>query len=220
MQLMLHALLPQKFGGLNGGAYYISTQKSLSESRFEEIKAYYMRKYEGFITNEDIDKKINTVHLSDKDKDELKIYLGQLQKHLESKENPIKLLIIDSITAVCYSFVGEGNKVDRLERAAFLLSLVNTIKKLAFQYNLVVVVVNNTVGDIEQTGSIPGGNSMPALGILWSNSINQRIFLRKSHGDKAKGPRRFMEIIFSPSVPNTSVEFSITTDGVAGVAAK
>ena len=214
MQLMLQALLPQKQGGLNGGAYYISTHKSLSEARFEEIKACYLEKYLGVLSAEQVEKGIITAHLTDKDKDELKIYLNDLQKKLEAHE-PIKLLIIDSITAVCYSFVGEGNKVDRLERASFLLTLVNTLKKLAFQYNLAVIVINNTIGDVEQSGPIPGANSIPALGILWSNSINQRIFLtRKGKADAERGPRRHLEVVFSPSAPPSSVEFTIAKAGI------
>ncbi len=214
MQLMLHTLLPPKVGGLGGAAYYISTHKSLSETRFDEIKSAYLSKYSDCLSPEQVEKNIITAHLTDKDKDELKIYLNDLQKKLENKE-PFKLLIIDTITAVCYSFVTEGNKVDRLERAAFLLNLVNTIKKLAHQYNLAVVVVNNTVGDIEKTGAVPGATSIPALGLLWSNSVNQRIFLiKRGHGKDGKAPKRLMEVVFSPSVPHSTVEFTIIKDGI------
>jgi len=215
---MLQALLPPKYGGLGGGSYYISTQKGLSESRFDELKEYFTAKYSTDLNEEFINKNITTAHLTDKDKDELKIYLNDLQKKLENKEN-IKLLVIDSITAVCYTFVGEGNKIDRLERAQFLLNLVNTLKKIAYQHNLAVIVVNNTVGEVEQTSS--SANSMgniPALGILWSNSINQRLFLSKrglNRGDK--GPKRVMDISFSPSVPHATLEFGITKGGLVAI---
>jgi len=210
MQLMLQALLPSKYGGLQGGSYYISTHKSMSETRFEELKESYCLKYPRILKTKEIESSITVTHLTDKNKDELKLYIDDVKRKLEAKEN-IRLLIIDSITAVCYSFVEEANVTDHFERAKFLLTLVNMIKKLAYQYNLVVVVINNTVGDIEKTQNF-GQTNIPALGILWANSINQRIFLTRQH-TKA-GTKRQMEIMFSPLLSQSKVEFTIIKEGI------
>ena len=212
MQLMLQSLLPSKLGGLGGSSYYISTQKSISESRFDEIKHSYIQKYPKILNNSIIEKSITAIHLTDKNKDELKVYIDELKKKLENHDN-IRLLIIDSITAICYSFVGDENRVDHLERAKFLLELINTMKRLAYQYNMVIVAINNAVGAVEKTQSSELTN-IPALGILWANSINQRLFLERKETTTVAF-KRFFKILFSPSVPQAETEFIITKEGIS-----
>lgn len=65
-----------------------------------------------------------------------------------SKER-IKLVIIDNILTVCDYFIKADGTVDFFERAHFLVSHSRKLKKLAYNHNLIVVILNNVVADVE-----------------------------------------------------------------------
>lgn len=43
IQLLLNAILPEKAGGVNGGALYVMAAKALNEKRFSEMKDCFLK---------------------------------------------------------------------------------------------------------------------------------------------------------------------------------
>jgi hypothetical protein len=76
-----------------------------------------------------------------------KIFLNLEQSVNKEK---IKLVIVDNILTVCDYFIKADGTVDFFERAGFLVSHSRKLKKLAYQHNLVIIILNNVVADVEQ----------------------------------------------------------------------
>ena len=68
-----------------------------------------------------------------------------------------------------------------------MLKHSKALKKLAYQFNLVIVIINNVSSDVNGNAGDPTrgffqekrNNMQPALGLLWSNCVNERICLKK-----------------------------------------
>ena len=102
------------------------------------------------------------------------------------EQEQIKLVIIDNMHSVCDNFIKPDGNVDYIERSAFILRHVKQLKRLAYDFNLVIVVLNNVVADVNQDGnkgffadSRRSQSGVPSLGLQWSNCINERIALKK-----------------------------------------
>lgn len=62
---------------------------------------------------------------------------------------------------------------------------------------------------------------VPALGLAWANCVNTRLFLSRQ-GDHSQGRQtilRSMQVVFSPSLPQSYCYFRTTARGVFGISA-
>lgn len=59
-----------------------------------------------------------------------------------------RLIVIDNILAVCDNFIKADGQVDFIERSNFLLKHTKQLKRLAYDHNLVIVILNNVVADM------------------------------------------------------------------------
>ena len=57
-------------------------------------------------------------------------------------------MVIDNIHAVCENFILPDGQVDYLERSKFMLKHSKQLKRLAWDFGLVVVILNNVVADV------------------------------------------------------------------------
>jgi hypothetical protein len=130
--------------------------------------------------------------------------------------------VIDNILSVCDNFIKADGQVDFIERSNFLLKHTKQLKRLAFDNNMVVVILNNVVADVSSNqikngfiGDRRAGNVVPSLGLMWSNCINERIALKKKmgHGSEVK---RTMCIEKSSFMRKSDLEFEITQAGLRG----
>ena len=143
----------------------------------------------------------------------------------------IKLVIIDNIQSVGDNFIKADGNVDFIERSNFLLKHAKNLKKLAHQYNLVVLILNNVSSDVNGNAGDPTRgffqekrtNVQPALGLLWSNCVNERIWLKKKghHGHTGGGPgfdnvNRAMVIDKSCYLRRNEMDFEVYPGGVRG----
>lgn len=92
-----------------------------------------------------------------------------------------------------------------------------------------MLILNNVSSDVNQNGGDPTrgfftekrGAMQPALGLLWSNCVNERICLRKkamgggsaAYGD---GMRRQISIEKSSYMRRHEIEFEVHPGGVRG----
>lgn len=170
----------------------------------------------------------------------------------------IRLLVLDSVAA---PFRGEFNLSGATQRAKYLHAIGCRLKELSVQFKLAIVCTNQvsdrmTNGDTlffpcqplaTEYGMFPSAivaQSIPTLGLAWSNEVTLRIMLSRKVGFSRPNPsalsmededenqtpsskrtrttpdssiRRQMHILLAPHLPPNSCDFIIVQDGVEGV---
>ena len=149
-----------------------------------------------------------------------------LAQRIESDR--LRLLIIDNIQSVGDNFIRADGNVDFIERSNFLLKHSKALKRLAYQYKIVILILNNVSSDVNQNAGDASrgfftekrGGLQPALGLLWSNCVNERICLkRKALGGGAPtgdNVKRQMSIEKSSYMRRNEIEFEVHAGGVRG----
>jgi len=139
-------------------------------------------------------------------------------------EQQIKLVVIDNIHAVCENFIKQDGTIDYIERAQFMYKHSKQLKRLAWDFKLVIIILNNVVADVSHDGANKGffenrsrGQSIvPSLGLNWSNCINERLALKKRGGTSNVDVKRIMVIEKSSYMRRNELEFEIVAQGVRG----
>ena len=120
------------------------------------------------------------------------------------KGEPIKLLIVDSLTAHFRAeFSGRGQLADRQQR---LNKYLHSLMKLAEQHNIAVFVTNQVMANPAQLFGDPttaiGGN-------IVGHASTYRVYLRRG-----KQGSRVAKLIDSPNLPDNECVFFVTDKGV------
>ena len=243
MQLALQVQLPIEQGGLGGTCLYFNTESDFPIDRLSQISKYYSIKYDkpdllnGVLIQSAHDLKSLYDILS------FRAY-SHIKSHLNTPEN-VKLIIIDSIAGIVRHHYDHSESV---ERARDLWIFSKKLLQIADEFNIPIVITNQ-VSDFfsndPASQDSPHNTVIAALGLSWSNCINSRLFLKKTHemwdvdqreenshiskrrkiteedGDGypvvAKVPIRELSIVLSSLVSNQKVRFIVTSEGVRGV---
>ncbi|NXR12500.1 RA51D protein, partial [Semnornis frantzii] len=98
-----------------------------------------------------------------------------------SSVGPLRVLVIDSVSAVIYPLLG-GRQSEGL---AIMMQLARELKTLAREFSLAVVVTNQVTRD--SSSSAP---PKPALGRSWSFVPSTRVLLESKEGSGERGGRQ------------------------------
>ncbi|XP_055613197.1 DNA repair protein XRCC3 isoform X2 [Uranotaenia lowii] len=120
------------------------------------------------------------------------------------ENNPIGLLVIDSITAVYGD--AEQNYVDR---AHSFRRIVQTIHRLQDRYDFATVCTNQVRSVVDES-TLDDGLIVPALGLAWSSLVHMRLQLTRTIGD-----HRSCRLLFSPTAATGEASFQITSAGIS-----
>jgi len=226
-QLLCQVQLPEQLGGLSGCGVLISTEGHLPK-RFDDIADSYREilsmpyKEKTFfrsILNEDDQRKVIM---------ELIPKLIEQRATLVSKPGspgPVRLVVIDSIAALLRL------NTQYITRAVEMAKISEQLRKLAFQYGLVMLCVNQVSDAFETdpeylsswsgTALSMGRRVKPALGLAWSNSVNHRYILTKHPkvSDPQVAGERRIHCIFSSyqSSEEGFCRFEIGPRGLRGI---
>ena len=116
------------------------------------------------------------------------------------------------------NFIKTDGNVDYIERSNFLLKHSKNLKKLAYQYGLVILILNNVTSDVNGNAGDPSrgffqekkNNVQASLGLLWSNCINERICLKKkAHGGYGNDVKRQICIEKSSYLRRMQIDFEV-----------
>ena len=201
------------------------TGKPLNEKRFNEIKEFFLMQNKNKISEQQIRENIIFSHCQTLE-DYNKVFINLAQR-IENER--IKLVIIDNIQSVGDNFIKADGQVDFIERSNFLLKHSKNLKKIAYQYNLIILILNNVTSDVNGNQGDPSRGFFqekrnavqPSLGLLWSNCVNERICLKKrSHGGGGSGfgdnVKRTMMIDKSAFLRRNEINFEVHAGGVRG----
>ncbi|NWU81521.1 RA51D protein, partial [Onychorhynchus coronatus] len=116
----------------------------------------------------------------------------RLSQQVVSSTGPLKIVVIDSVSAVIYPLLG-GRQSEGL---AIMMQLSRELKTLAREFSLAVVVTNQVTRD-SSTGPLK-----PALGRSWSFVPSTRVLLESKEAAGDKGPtQRVVALAKSPRQP-------------------
>lgn len=120
------------------------------------------------------------------------------------ENNPIGLIIIDSITA---AYADEQNYV---ERAQSFRKVVRALHLLQERFDLAIVCTNQ-VRSIIDSSTLGDEQIVPALGLAWGSLIHTRLQLSRVQGTNA----RICRLRFSPAAAPGECHFTITEEGIS-----
>jgi len=197
-QLCVNVQLPHERGGLDGGALYIDT-----ENTFRTERIVQMAQHLGLDPNEVVK---NIIYAEAYTSDHQMFLLENADQVI--KENNIRLIIIDSLTAHFRSeYLGREMLAERQQK---LNKHLHKLIRLARAFNAVAVVTNQVMARPD----IFFGNAVhPVGGHIVAHTSHTRIYLRKA----AKGPTRIARLVSSPYLPEGETVFKITENGVEDV---
>ena len=193
--LAVNDQLPVDKGGALGKGVFIDTEGTFRPSRIKQIAEKLGANPEKVLKNIFVARAFNSDH---------QILLLEKISEMIKEGEPIKLLIIDSLTAHFRAeFAGRGQLADRQQK---LNRYMHDLMKLAEQHNLAVYVTNQVMTNPAQMFGDP---TVPIGGNIVGHESTYRIYLRRG-----KKGSRVAKLIDSPNLPDNETIFYITEAGV------
>jgi len=193
--LAVNVQLPKEQGGANGKAVFIDTEGTFRPDRIRQIAEAAGANPDKVLKNILIARAFNSDHqilLLDK--------VGELIKEGE----PIKLIVIDSLTAHFRAeFAGRGQLADRQQK---LNRYLHNLMKIAEQYNLAVYITNQVMAN---PAMMFGDPTTPVGGNIVGHMSTYRMYLRRG-----KAGSRVAKLIDSPNLPDNEAIFSLSEGGI------
>jgi RAD51-like protein 2 len=177
MQLCANVQIPSDQGGIQGSAIYLDTEGSFLPKRMMQIAQATLDSYPTQTGTCKADVELdwsvmlqNIILYRATNVSELLASIIQIEQQLQSNSD-IKLIVIDSIAFHFRSLVNFQ------ERTRILNRITQTLRKLASQHQIAIVMTNQMTTKIGD--SRVGGNSMmvPALGESFGHAATHRIIL-------------------------------------------
>ena len=195
LNLAVNVQLPLEQGGTNGKAVFIDTEGTFRPARIKQIAERMGASPEKVLKNIFVARAFNSDHQI--------LLLEKIGEMIKNGE-PIKLLVIDSLTAHFRAeFSGRGQLADRQQK---LNKYLHDLMKLAETYNLAVYVTNQVMSHPAQMFGDPtvaiGGN-------IVGHASTYRIYLRRG-----KQGSRVAKMIDAPNLPENETVFYLTEGGI------
>jgi DNA repair protein RadA len=205
-QLAINVQLPREMGGLDGSAIIIDTENTFRPERIAQMIKGLPSAPEGrtwdpdeFLKNISVARAYNSNHqilLADSAMD--------LAEKTRGSERPVKLLIVDSVTAHFRAeYVGRGTLADRQQK---LNKHLHDLMRFADINNALILVTNQVMA---KPDTFFGDPTKPVGGHVLGHTATFRLYLRKSKGEK-----RIARLVDSPNLPDGEAVFSVTTEGL------
>lgn len=193
--LAVRAQLPLEAGGANGKTVFIDTEGTFRPLRIKQIAEGLGANAEKVLKNIFVARAFNADHQI--------LLLEKISEMIKNGE-PIKLLIIDSLTAHFRAeYSGRGELADRQQK---LNKYLHNLMKIAETYNLAVYVTNQVMANPAQMFGDPtqavGGN-------IVGHASTYRLYLRRG-----KQGSRVAKLIDSPDLPDNEAVFYVAEKGV------
>jgi len=193
--LAVNVQLPIEKGGANGKCVFIDTEGTFRPVRIRQIAENLGANPEKVLKNILVARAFNSDH---------QILLLERISEMIKEGEPIKLLIVDSLTAHFRAeYAGRGQLADRQQK---LNRYMHDLMKLAETHNLAVYVTNQVMANPAQMFGDP---TTAIGGHIVGHASTYRIYLRRG-----KKGSRVAKLIDSPNLPDNECVFFVTDAGV------
>ncbi len=195
LQLAVNVQLPLEKGGANGKAVFIDTEGTFRPGRIKQLAEHLGANSEKVLKNILVARAFNSDH---------QVLLLEKVSEMIKKGEPIKLIVIDSLTAHFRAeFAGRGQLADRQQK---LNRYMHDLMKIAESHNLAVYVTNQVMSNPAQ---LFGDPTVAIGGNIVGHASTYRMYLRRG-----KKGSRVAKLIDSPSLPDNETVFWVTENGV------
>jgi len=193
--LSVNVQLPKEKGGADGKCVFIDTEGTFRPPRVKQIAEGIGANPEKVLKNIFVARAFNSDHQI--------LLLEKIAEMIKNGE-PIKLLIVDSLTAHFRAeFSGRGQLADRQQK---LNKYMHDLMKLAETHNIAVYATNQVMANPAQLFGDPttaiGGN-------IVGHASTYRLYLRRG-----KQGSRVAKLIDSPNLPDNEAVYYVTDAGV------
>ncbi len=193
--LAVNVQLPEEKGGLNGKCVFIDTEGTFVPSRIKQIAEGFELNPEQVLKNIFVARAFNADHQI--------LLLEKIGEMIRGGE-PIKLLVVDSLTAHFRAeFTGRGQLADRQQK---LNKYLHQLTRLSEQHGIAVYVTNQVMANPAQMFGDP---TTHVGGHIVGHAAKYRIYLRRG-----KQGSRVAKMIDSPNLPDSECVFFVTSAGV------
>ena len=195
LTLAVTVQLPKEQGGANGKAVFIDTEGTFRPLRIRQIAEGMGANPDKVLKNILVARAFNSDHQI--------LLLDKISEMIKERE-PIKLVIIDSLTAHFRAeFAGRGQLADRQQK---LNRYLHNLMRLAEQHNIAVYVTNQVLAN---PAMMFGDPTVAVGGNIVAHSSTYRLYLRRG-----KQGSRVAKMIDSPNLPENECSFYVTEKGV------
>jgi DNA repair protein RadA len=193
-QLCVNVTRSAEDGGLDGHVVYIDTENTFRPERIVQMSMAYDLDPTDILQKIHVARAFNSHH---------QMLLVEKAKEI-AKEHPIKLIIVDSLTAHFRAeYIGRGSLAERQQK---LNKHLHALLQFA-DLNKAAVAVTNQVA--AKPDAFFGDPTRAIGGHVLGHTSTFRLYLRKS-----KGNRRIARLIDSPNLPEGEAVITIIEDGV------
>ena len=195
LMLAVNVQLPVEKGGAGGKCVFIDTEGTFRPVRIRQMAEGIGANPEKVLKNILVARAFNSDHQM--------LLLEKVGEMVKAGE-PIKLMIIDSLTAHFRAeYAGRGQLADRQQK---LNRYMHDLMKLAETHNIAVYVTNQVMANPAQLFGDPttaiGGN-------IVGHASTYRMYLRRG-----KQGSRVAKLIDSPNLPDDECVYFVTTAGI------
>jgi DNA repair protein RadA len=195
LTLAVNTQLPEEKGGVNGKCVFIDTEGTFRPARIKQIAENINVNPDNVLKNILVARAFNSDHQM--------LLLEKVGEMIKNGE-PIKLMIIDSLTAHFRAeYAGRGQLADRQQK---LNRYMHDLMKLSETYNLAVYVTNQVMANPAQMFGDP---TTAIGGHIVGHSSTYRLYLRRG-----KQGSRVAKLIDSPNLPDNETVFWVSDAGV------
>ncbi|MBU1129373.1 MAG: DNA repair and recombination protein RadA [Nanoarchaeota archaeon] len=193
--LAVNVQLPLEKGGVNGKCVFIDTEGTFRPARIKQIAEAMGANPEKVLKNIFVARAFNSDH---------QILLLERVTEMIKEGEPIKLLIVDSLTAHFRAeFAGRGQLADRQQK---LNRYIHNLMRLAEQHNLAIYVTNQVMANPAQMFGDP---TTAIGGHIVGHASTYRMYLRRGKQDC-----RVAKLIDSPDLPDNETVFFLADAGI------
>jgi DNA repair protein RadA len=197
-QLCVNVQLPTKLGGLEGGALYIDTENTFRIERITQMASHLGLDPSDILRGLVYAEAVNSDHQM--------LILEKADKWI--KENNIRLIIIDSLTAHFRSeYLGREMLA---ERQQMLNKHMHRLIKLSRAFNTAAVVTNQVMA---KPDTFFGEPLAPIGGHIVAHTSHTRVSLRRP----PQGQSRIARLVSSPYLPEGERVFKVTENGIEDI---
>jgi len=196
--LCVTAQLPKGMNGGNGKVVFIDTEGTFRPKRIVQICERFGVEANAVLDNITYARAHTHEH-------QMSLLVGVAARMIEDH---YALVIVDSATALFrVDFMGRGQLAERQQQLGKFLS---SLRKLAEEFNVAVVITNQVVADPGAGAMTFGDSKKPIGGHIMAHSSCTRLYLRKGRGEQ-----RIAKVYDSPNLPEADALFQLTDGGIA-----
>lgn len=204
-QLSVNVQLATEYGGLGGSVIMIDTENTFRPERIKQMVKGCSERLQLDLNPDDFLKNIHVARAYNSNHQILLVDSAiELANSLKNSSNPVKLLIVDSVTSHFRAeYIGRGTLSDRQQK---LNKHLHSLQRFSDLFNAAVVVTNQVMS---KPDTFFGDPTKPIGGHVLGHTATFRLYIRKSKGDK-----RIIKLVDSPNLPESETVIEVTENGL------